>query len=147
MIAIPKKTNMNTLTHTTDTALAEGFIGCIVAATYLEGLPTPEDYDNMVSSIAGRDIFSQTDIFPAIKSQMTLRYVLEEEEFLIGSCQKITSEWKLTVFAICYDLIMEKQYPKQAPEFLKNLQRHLHIEDKDAQRIRSVIDHLHKGRI
>jgi hypothetical protein len=127
-------------------ALVDGFVGCVVAAAYIDGSPSPEDYDNMISSLAGRSIFTEVDLLPVIKSQLALRYVLDEEEFIKSCTEKVTPEWSKTIFAICCHLIMDRKVTPVADNFIKSLAHLLQLDPLQAKQIRSSLELLHKGK-
>jgi hypothetical protein len=138
---------MNTYTEIITDTLVDGFVGCVVAAAYIDGSPSPEDYDNMISALAGRSIFTNVDLLPVIKSQLALRYVLDEEEFVKSATEKVTPEWNKTVFAICCHLIMDKKVTTAADAFIKSLSSLLQLDPLKAKQIRSSLELLHKGRV
>jgi len=138
---------MNTYTEIITDTLVDGFVGCVVAAAYIDGSPSPEDYDNMISALAGRSIFTNVDLLPVIKSQLALRYVLDEEEFIKSATEKVTSEWNKTVFAICCHLIMDKKVTPTADAFIKSLSLLLQLDPVKAKQIRSSLELLHKGKV
>jgi hypothetical protein len=138
---------MNTYTEIITDTLVDGFVGCVVAAAYIDGSPSPEDYDNMISALAGRSIFTNVDLLPVIKSQLALRYVLDEEEFVKSATEKVTPEWNKTVFAICCHLIMDKKVTPTADAFIKSLSSLLQLDPVKAKQIRSSLELLHKGKV
>jgi hypothetical protein len=138
---------MNTYTEIITDTLVDGFVGCVVAAAYIDGSPSPEDYDNMISALAGRSIFTNVDLLPVIKSQLALRYVLDEEEFVKSATEKVTPEWNKTVFAICCHLIMDKKVTPTADGFIKSLSSLLQLDPEKAKQIRSSLELLHKGKV
>jgi hypothetical protein len=138
---------MNTSTQIITDTLVDGFVGCVVAAAYIDGSPSPEDYDNMIYSLAGRSIFTDVDLLPVIKSQLALRYVLDEEEFVKSATEKVTPEWNKTVFAICCHLIMDKKVTPAADAFIKSLPSLLQLDPEKAKQIRSSLELLHKGKV
>ena len=130
------------ITH--DITLQEGIIGCIIAAAYANGHPSPEDYDRMIDVIAGRELFLDTDIMKLIRNQMALRYVLEDETFLKISCEKVADEWKLPVFSMACHLILDSRLSPKAMRFLRAIKNELQLEN--VKEIVEVMQWLHKDK-
>ena len=125
------------------TALQEGIIGCIIAATYAKGHPSAEAYNRILDAVAGRDLFLDADLIKLVKNQMALRYMLEDE-FLSASCEKITEEWKRPVFAIVCHLLMDDGLSTASINFLKDMKQCLAL--PNTKDIVEVISLLHKDR-
>jgi len=134
-------TQEKTTSHTA--ALQEGIIGCIVAATYANGYPSPEAYNRILDVIAGRALFLEADLIKLVKNQMALHYVLEDE-FLPACCEKITEEWKRPIFAIACHMLMDEGLSVASINFLRALKQSLDIED--TTNMVEVIGLLHKDR-
>ena len=132
-----------TLETTSATTLQEGIVGCIIAANFINGYPTPEAYDRILDAVAGRELFLDADIIKLIKSQTALWYVLEDE-FLQTSCEKVTEEWKQPVFAMVCHLLIDNGLTATAIEFLKALKSKLGLEQ--VTDIVAVLALLHKDR-
>jgi hypothetical protein len=128
---------------TSATTLQEGIVGCIIAANYINGYPSPDAYDRILDAVAGRELFLDADIIKLIKSQTALWYVLEDD-FLQSSCEKITEEWKRPVFTMVCHLLIDNGLTATAIEFLKALKAKLGIED--VRDLIEVLGLLHKDR-
>jgi hypothetical protein len=116
----------------------------VVAATYIDGSPSPEDYDNMISALAGRSIFTDVELLSVIKLQLALRYVLDDVEFVRSATVKVTPECSKTVFAICCHLIMDKKGTPGADALIKSLSSLLQLDLENAKQVRSSLELLHK---
>jgi hypothetical protein len=134
--------NQVEITH--DTSLQEGIVGCIIAAAYVHGPLTLDDYDRIIEIIAGRELFLDNDIIRIISDQIALRYVLEEDDFLKTCCEKISDDWRRPVFTMVCHLILDERISAAAIRFLRTLKNELLL--VDVSDIVEVLQGLHKNK-